>query len=257
MASFYMMTAYLWLLCLAATAHACKTPKGQLSLQWGSCPEAAPYLNATAPIECATVRLPMDYTAPNSTLLWDAPLLRVKAPKQPSKGSIFVNWGGPGLPAIPNAVLRGSELMLLPGGEYDIVAFNPRGTDEFYQDFAPTFERLDGISRLRGASHAITAAVCAQWPIQAKETYRGGFDRTIETRTPLLFMGLTYDSPSSVAGAYNASASFANSVVVEVQGAGHTSYSLPSVCGAKNVLSYWAKGEVPDGDVRCEAETNP
>jgi hypothetical protein len=126
-----------------------------------------------------------------------------------------------------------------------------------YQDFAPTFERLDGISRLRGASHASTAAVCAQWPIQAKETYTRGFNKTIETRTPVLFMGLTYDAPSSVAGAYNASASFANSVVVEVHGAGHTSYSLPSVCGAKHVSSYWAKGEVPDADVKCEAETNP
>jgi hypothetical protein len=99
------------LLLSAATVSANKKSDDLPTLQWGSCPDAAPYLNATAPIECATIRLPMDYTEPNSTILWDAPLLRVKAPKQPSKGSILVNWGGPGIPAIPSTVIRGQELL--------------------------------------------------------------------------------------------------------------------------------------------------
>jgi TAP-like protein len=124
-----------------------------------------------------------------------------------------------------------------------------------YKDLAPAFERLDKISKLRGSSHAITAAVCAQWPIKAKESYEGDF--AVETKHPVLLMGLTYDTPSSIAGAYNASASFANSKVIEVEGAGHTSYSLPSVCAGRHIIAYWSNGTVPEDNIKCETETNP
>jgi hypothetical protein len=124
-----------------------------------------------------------------------------------------------------------------------------------YEEFAPVFKRLDETSTLRGASQAITAAVCAQWPITAKESYEGVFN--VETKTPVLLMGSKYDAPSSIAGAYNASASLANSVVIEVQGAGHTSYSLPSICAGRHILAYWTNGTLPKDNVKCEVDTNP
>lgn len=80
-------------------------------VQWGACPEVAPYLNATAPIQCGNLRVPLDYTEPNSTVLWDMPLLKVVASEQPPKGSIQINFGGPGIPVIPSLVGRGAELL--------------------------------------------------------------------------------------------------------------------------------------------------
>lgn len=80
-------------------------------VQWGACPEAAPYLNGTAPIECGNLRVPLDYTQPNSTQLWDIPLLRVKAPQQPPKGTIQVNFGGPGMPVVPGLVAKGNDML--------------------------------------------------------------------------------------------------------------------------------------------------
>ena len=111
MASSQMIGFGLCLMLWAMAVSAGRELHDRPTLQWGSCPDTAAYLNSTAQIECSTIRLPMDYTEPNSTLLWDAPLVRVKALKQPSRGSIFVNWGGPGLPAIPNTVSRGQELL--------------------------------------------------------------------------------------------------------------------------------------------------
>lgn len=80
-------------------------------VQWGACPAVEPYVDASAPIECGNIRLPLDYTEPNSTALWDVPLVRVKALQQPSKGSIFMNWGGPGLTSTDLTARRGAILL--------------------------------------------------------------------------------------------------------------------------------------------------
>lgn len=53
--------------------------------------------NATVDvIECGTFQVPLDYTVnrPNETLTLD--LQKVPATKEPKKGSILLNFGGPG-----------------------------------------------------------------------------------------------------------------------------------------------------------------
>lgn len=65
-------------------------------INWEQCPED---LNAVATldIECGTLAVPLDYTAPNSTETLELSLVRVTAVKKPGKHSILFNFGGPGL----------------------------------------------------------------------------------------------------------------------------------------------------------------
>ena len=64
--------------------------------------------------------------------------------------------------------------------------------------------------------------LCAQWPFEAKERYSGDFN--VKTRTPLLFIGNTYDPATPAASARNMSASFEGSGMLERNGYG---VSLP------------------------------
>lgn len=61
------------------------------SIQWTDC-----ILGTAQQAECGTMSVPLDYTdeqSPETTIQ----ILRVPAAKEPRKGSIFVNFGGPGL----------------------------------------------------------------------------------------------------------------------------------------------------------------
>ncbi|KAL4863543.1 hypothetical protein BDV12DRAFT_202017 [Aspergillus spectabilis] len=90
-------------------------------VSWGTCEFEAPGL------ECANFAAPLDYTADSDATL-DLQLLRVPAIQTPKKGTILFNFGGPGLEA--RLTLAGSAVTLLAftNGEYDLVAFDPRGT---------------------------------------------------------------------------------------------------------------------------------
>jgi hypothetical protein len=60
-------------------------------IEWGPCE-----LETELPVQCAKLPVPLDYTdeASNATLELD--LIRYPAQVQPSKGSILLNFGGPG-----------------------------------------------------------------------------------------------------------------------------------------------------------------
>lgn len=62
------------------------------SINWGPCS-----LNGTLPIDCANFTVPLDYTDLTSNRTLNLELLRVPAVNGPSKGSIFFNFGGPGV----------------------------------------------------------------------------------------------------------------------------------------------------------------
>lgn len=63
-------------------------------IQWGECD-----FNASVPIECGSLGVPLDYTDPASGTL-DLSLSKVAAVNEPFKGSILFNFGGPGFEAI-------------------------------------------------------------------------------------------------------------------------------------------------------------
>jgi pimeloyl-ACP methyl ester carboxylesterase len=110
---------------IAATA---PTPGG---IQWGPCPTEGVrgelYKNNVSAIECGSLAVPLDYTAPDSDAVHNISLVRAPAPKQPAKGAIQFNFGGPGGPAISTLVGTANIYQGLTGGEYDLIAFEPRG----------------------------------------------------------------------------------------------------------------------------------
>ncbi|CRK26846.1 hypothetical protein BN1723_013896 [Verticillium longisporum] len=81
-----------------------------------------------AKLECSSLQVPRDYTAPKSKERVTIELVRAKAKKQPSRGSILYNPGGPGLPMRSKISTDSELLQWMSGDEYDLVTFDPRGT---------------------------------------------------------------------------------------------------------------------------------
>lgn len=79
-----------------SAAYAWPRPSKQ-DLAWGPC-DAEMNFTSAYPYECATLKVPLDYTNAGNGQRLDLALLRVKALNQPSKGSILFNPGGPGAP---------------------------------------------------------------------------------------------------------------------------------------------------------------
>lgn len=75
---------------------AAKPPGVASDLQWGPC--NVNEVNGSLPMDCATLKVPLDYTVPSSDAMLDLQLARVPAAVQPAKGSIQFNFGGPGEP---------------------------------------------------------------------------------------------------------------------------------------------------------------
>ncbi|GAB3622424.1 alpha/beta hydrolase [Mariniluteicoccus endophyticus] len=90
------------------------------TIDWGDCEPGQDRPEGT---RCATIAAPLDHGDPDGQAITLA-LTRVPATRQPSRGSIFVNPGGPGA--------GGRELAwrFAHGGleDYDIVGWDPRGT---------------------------------------------------------------------------------------------------------------------------------
>jgi hypothetical protein len=84
----------LLLLGLFTAAHASvpKTP----GVRWHPCNKTE--VPSTMPLKCGTLRVPLDYTEPNSKATLHLELAKVPALIQPSRGGILFNFGGPGYP---------------------------------------------------------------------------------------------------------------------------------------------------------------
>lgn len=93
-------------LCLAALAPAVACS----GIKWGPCPEGE--FNTTVAVQCGTLRVPLDYTQPDSSTTLDLELVKIPAAVQPSRGSIQLNFGGPGSPTRHDAVALGPLLQV-------------------------------------------------------------------------------------------------------------------------------------------------
>ncbi|MBV6696827.1 alpha/beta hydrolase [Kitasatospora aureofaciens] len=97
-------------------------------LAWGPCPADPETGKADdAPVQCATLKVPLDYTSPATGTL-DVAVVRNPARKQDQRvGSLILNPGGPG----------GSGVAMVKGGakrsegalhdRFDMIGFDPRG----------------------------------------------------------------------------------------------------------------------------------
>jgi hypothetical protein len=71
--------------------------KRSQNIQWGPCdPILESQRSLDLPIDCANLKVPLDYTDANSTATITLELVRVRAARAPSQGSILFNYGGPG-----------------------------------------------------------------------------------------------------------------------------------------------------------------
>ncbi|KAI5269521.1 hypothetical protein E4T47_07021 [Aureobasidium subglaciale] len=111
----------------AASATPSAPPTG---LNWTVCDP-----NRSTMIDCATLRVPLDYTASSlkrDAKMIDLPLVRIPAVdadgNRVSGGkSVIVNPGGPGESGIDLALEGGSDLQSVIGIGYNIIGFDPRG----------------------------------------------------------------------------------------------------------------------------------
>lgn len=89
-------------------------------VDWGGCSDSAAD-------QCATVKVPLDYDDPSGETI-DLAVARYLAGDDDPVGSILVNPGGPGASAID--FLDSMPYIASPevADEYDLVAFDPRGT---------------------------------------------------------------------------------------------------------------------------------
>ncbi|MGW2488187.1 alpha/beta hydrolase [Streptomyces sp. NPDC001606] len=87
---------------------------------WGAC--AGP--DMPKDLQCAKVTVPLDYARPTAGTL-DLALARYRA-TGPSRGSVLLNFGGPGSSGVSELASAGKQFMDLTNG-YDVVGFDPRG----------------------------------------------------------------------------------------------------------------------------------
>lgn len=79
-----------------------------------------------APLFCATLKVPLDYTNPKSAATLDLQLIKVEATKQPVKGSIIMNPGGPGASGVKEISEKGPMYREVFGGQWNVVGFDAR-----------------------------------------------------------------------------------------------------------------------------------
>ncbi|GHD86015.1 alpha/beta hydrolase [Streptomyces naganishii] len=86
---------------------------------WAACDKEAP-----RDLQCGKVTVPLDYAHPDAGTL-DLALARYRATGH-SRGSVVLNFGGPGGAGVPGLAADGKEFMDLTNG-LDVVTFDPRG----------------------------------------------------------------------------------------------------------------------------------
>ncbi|KAF4631629.1 hypothetical protein G7Y89_g6499 [Cudoniella acicularis] len=124
-----------------------------------------------------------------------------------------------------------------------------------FDDMLPTIDRLYNTSRIMGDVTPALSMICAQWKMDAKGRYEGDFQ--VKTKNPALLIGNTFDGFTPLASAYNVSSGLEGSVVLEVNGYGHSSISLPSACTLKNTAAYWLNGTLPKPGTVCQVDSPP
>ncbi|MFJ9833024.1 alpha/beta hydrolase [Streptomyces sp. NPDC101169] len=87
---------------------------------WAACDGA----DMPRDLQCGKVTVPLDYARPGAGTL-DVALARYRA-TGPSRGSVLLNFGGPGGSGVHELAVGGKQFMDLTKG-YDVVSFDPRG----------------------------------------------------------------------------------------------------------------------------------
>ncbi|WP_030231738.1 alpha/beta hydrolase [Streptomyces sp. NRRL S-350] len=98
-------------------------------LAWATCPKDPQNKQDTAALQCATLKVPLDYTAPATGSL-DVAVVRNPAAKPDQRiGSLLLNPGGPGGSGVKMVEFDPKGFDGPLHDRYDLVGFDPRGVD--------------------------------------------------------------------------------------------------------------------------------
>src|SRR5262245_33152410 len=88
--------------------------------------------NCGARLECVRVQVPLDWDRPNGAKISLAVIRHLASRPGQRIGSLFVNFGGPGIPGVSSVRAKGAGAVLdrLGGGRFDVVAWDIRGSGE-------------------------------------------------------------------------------------------------------------------------------
>jgi pimeloyl-ACP methyl ester carboxylesterase len=104
----------------AATGSRASETVPAATITWSACGDR---------LECATVKVPLDYDEPDGTQI-DLAVTRYLASKPDQRiGSVLVNPGGPGESGVEMVTENGALLDEWGAGRFDIVGWDPRGTN--------------------------------------------------------------------------------------------------------------------------------
>lgn len=123
-------------------------------------------------------------------------------------------------------------------------------------DIEPLLKQIRNMSTLVGDASDADVMVCAQWPFEPPERYSGPW-AGIRTPTPMLLLGNTFDPVTPLTSAYNTSAAFEGSAVLEIDTYGHTSLAAVSECVDNALQAYFVNGALPLEKTYCENEVAP
>lgn len=90
-------------------------------LQWGPC-----NLNTTLPVQCAKLTVPLDYTNSSDSRTISLDVIKYPAQKEPKRGSILLNFGGPGQDGLNSMLAYAPIQGPITGGYHDLISWDPR-----------------------------------------------------------------------------------------------------------------------------------
>jgi pimeloyl-ACP methyl ester carboxylesterase len=94
------------------------------NIAWSSCYEPVKGL------ECARVAVPLDWQRPDDGDI-ELAVIRHRASRPHERiGSLFFDWGGPGVAGVPKVRDAASQLDAIGRGRFDVVSWDPRGTGD-------------------------------------------------------------------------------------------------------------------------------
>jgi pimeloyl-ACP methyl ester carboxylesterase len=102
-------------------------------LLWAATAAAAPIAwkackGAPGGLQCARVAVPLDWSQPGGRTISLSVIRRPASRPAQRIGSLFVNFGGPGVAGVATVKRLGPRLNRLGRGRFDVVSWDPRGT---------------------------------------------------------------------------------------------------------------------------------
>ncbi|KAM7206556.1 Alpha/Beta hydrolase fold [Naviculisporaceae sp. PSN 640] len=149
------------------------------------------------------------------------------------------------------------------GDALEFVMFNDgvTGPDNFPKDRASFLDELLPFfnQSMFSATEYDTYFKKRAWTLGKTHGYKPvRHGRPVKTRHPILILSTSYDPICPLISAKSALESFEGSRLIEVQGYGHCSVAVPSMCLAKLVREFFDEGKLPkDEHTRCGVDGEP